>query len=125
MWTWYQREGELWHNGTRITRGYSGAPGYVNNPDAQGLKSRGPVPRGTWTIGPPEDCCGGYALRLTGVNRDEPHRDHFLIHGDATWDSQDASKGCIILQRRFRVAIWESGDHALRVVRSLTTYTGE
>ena len=131
MWVWYQLEGEMWSDINqqqdggvvraefrRIVRGYSGAPGYVNNPDVQGLKGRGPIPRGSWRIGAPEEVCGGYALRLTGITREEPHRGGFLIHGDATLETQDASQGCIIIPRRFRKLIWESGDHLLQVLRS-------
>jgi hypothetical protein len=118
MWTWYQREGEMWGpDGTRLCRGYSGAPGYVNAPDAQAVKGKGPIPRGYWRIGAPEDCCGGYALRLHGIDREELHRDRFLIHGDATMDTQDASQGCIIIPRPFRAVIWDSGVHGLRVMR--------
>lgn len=131
MWTWYQLEGEMWRldvdalapdgtssHGIRLCRGYSGAPGYVNNPDAQGFKGKGPIPRGYWRFTGPEECCGGYALRLHGIDREEPHRDRFLVHGDATMETEDASQGCIIIPRLFRAVMWESGDHGLWVVRA-------
>jgi hypothetical protein len=43
-------------------------------------------------------------------------RGGFLIPGDSKSDPGNASKGCIILPRKYREQIWESGDRTLVVV---------
>ncbi|HYE46677.1 MAG TPA: hypothetical protein VEA44_12995, partial [Caulobacter sp.] len=43
-------------------------------------------------------------------------RSAFRIHGDSVRAPGTASKGCIILPRAVREAIWRSGDRDLEVV---------
>lgn len=125
MWTWSQIKGELRHNGAFVSNGYSGKGRGVNNPALQGLAAVGPVPRGPWKIVERYDSknVGPYALVLHAVDAtpgDDRHdatgRAAFRIHGDNARGDRSASKGCIILPRNVRVAIWTSGDRDLEVV---------
>lgn len=121
MWTYAQSTGQLSRNGQPIAIGYSGFGEGKNNPALQGISDVGPIPRGDYTIGPPE-CVdvagphGPYVLRLT------PHqamnRDGFLIHGDSMEHPGQASHGCIILARGFRSLIAVSHDTHLTVIAS-------
>ena len=101
-------------------RGYSGAGVFKNNPEAESLKDKGPIPKGEYGIlGPPAQTAdhGPYVLHLYAKPGTETYgRSGFLIHGDSVTDPGTASKGCIVLDRRIRQIIWESGDRDLRVI---------
>lgn len=124
MWTYQQSTGKLSRNGKYVATGYSGQPGYKNDPTKQGVKGNGPIPRGKWKIVDRYDSpnVGPYALKLQAVDAkfDDTHdatgRGAFRIHGDSVKNPGTASNGCIILPRSVRVAIWESGDRDLEVV---------
>ena len=119
MWTYLQSTGELLHDDKHVAFGYSGAPGAAkNNPSMQNVHNTGPIPRGIYEIGEPEDtqAHGPFVLPLT------PHADNqmfgragFLIHGDSIQHPGTASQGCIILARLFRLRIAQSGDQHLLV----------
>jgi hypothetical protein len=119
-WKWDQSAGELSHNGTLVSRGYSGNGRGVNNPAMQDAVAVGPIPRGDWRM---------TALRLTGASTgpytivlepepgtDARGRSAFRIHGDNAKLDRSASHGCIILPRNVRELIWKSGDRELEVV---------
>lgn len=125
MWRWDQSAGELTHNGRFISRGYSGNGRGKNNPSLQGVAGVGPIPAGRWKIGAPYNSAnvGPYVLPLDAVDAkpgDDTHqptgRGAFRIHGDSIKAPGTASKGCLILPRNVRQAIWASGDHDLEVV---------
>lgn len=119
MFTFRQHDGAFFGNGINV-HGYSGFEEGKNNPDYQEHHDLGPIPRGFWTIeGPPfdTDSHGPVVVRLVpkeGTNTFD--RSGFLIHGDSIIHPGMASKGCIILARVTRLAIWESGDRDLEVV---------
>ena len=120
MWTYHQRSGRLLLNGALVGQGYSGdGPEFTegrNNPDMQGVRGKGPIPRGRYRIGPPirSKNVGPHAMHLTPVGHDALGRSAFMIHGD---DKEgDASRGCIILSRVLRTKISDSGDTDLEVV---------
>jgi hypothetical protein len=118
-WRYHQRTGELTHNGQRIGRGYSGAqPNGYNNPQTEGIRNIGPIPRGNYRIGNPRNTQthGPHAMDLTPVGHNALGRDGFMIHGDRrTGLPGRASTGCIILNRQIREQISRSGDHTLIV----------
>ncbi len=92
---------------------YSGHGPGVNNPDLQDIRNVGPLPAGTYLIGPakePIDRLGPVALPLT-PNPDNQMfgRDEFFIHGDNAQMNHTASDGCIILPRNIRDQIVASG----------------
>jgi type VI secretion system (T6SS) effector TldE1-like protein len=124
MWTYEQSTGRLYQeNGEHVVTGYSGAPGASkNNPDAEALHNIGPIPDGSYTITPPIDTRthGPYVLWLTPDPTNIMHgRSAFGIHGDSVIDPGSASEGCIVLPRFARETIWLSGDHRLKVVRTV------
>jgi len=123
--TWAQREGEWFEPGGRLlAKGYSGHDFGVNCPEADGIPSVGPIPRGAWTIGPlltDEELRAhqlhGPVMRLLPRPETVTHgRSGFLIHGDLPAASRAASHGCIILPLQAREAIWDSGDRDLVVI---------
>lgn len=121
MWTYEQRTGRLVDAaGKTLATGYAGAGAGKNNPDMQHVKNTGPLPRGRYTIGPPEEGTGHgpYVLRLTPFPSNSMWgRGRFLIHGDSVSAPGTASLGCICAPPLARHAVWESGDHVLEVVR--------
>jgi Protein of unknown function (DUF2778) len=80
--------------------GYSGQPGFMNDPSNESIIGRGPLPAGLYTI--------------TQIISDDPHtgilscvlepastnkmygRSGFRIHGDNQKNNHSASDGCII-----------------------------
>lgn len=122
MWGWHQGSGELWRDDRMYATGYSGYGEGKNNPALQGVPNVGPIPRGSYTIGPPEAVTvpgphGPFVLRLTPLpGTDTEGRDGFLIHGDSTEHPGGASHGCVILPRLVREQIAASGDTHLVVV---------
>lgn len=120
MWTFVQSTGALLLNGAHFTFGYSGCGDGKNNPALQGVRQVGPIPCGRWKIvGQPFDspANGPFCLRLApNHGTDTLGRSGFLIHGDSLSDPGNASRGCIILPRAIRKAIWASGDVDLLVV---------
>jgi RHS repeat-associated protein len=104
-----------------IATGYSGNGAGLNNPAMQDVPNVGPIPQGTWIIGPQEDNRTGSghslpaSMRLTPQDVDTD-RSGFLIHGDNSRGNQSASEGCVILNRNVRNRIGNSGDDLLRVI---------
>lgn len=120
MLTYVQRTGALYaDDGELIAVGYSGQPGWKNDPAADGERNKGPIPRGEYLIGPPRSTLahGPYVLSLTPDGANEMHgRGNFLIHGDKVGAPGTASQGCIVLAKEARVTVWERGDRLVRVV---------
>ena len=117
MWRYEQDTGLMYHNDKIVGQGYSGSKsrGGLNNPEMQDVKNVGPIPRGTWIIGPPyfSDEHGPFAMPLTC--KQWTPRSGFLIHGDSIQHPGDASEGCIIMPREVRMQVWDSGDQDLEV----------
>lgn len=121
MWTYEQKSGRLLHDGVVICTGYSGAGEGKNNPDLQNVRKVGPIPRGTYTIGPAYTA--PYEHKLPPVMHLIPDpetemfgRDGFLIHGDSVSAPGTASEGCIIMPHSVRVAVSVSSDKKLEVI---------
>lgn len=118
MWRWDQSAGELTRDGRFICRGYSGAGIGKNNPLLEARVAVGPIPAGRWRIGAPRNSknVGPFAMPLSPLGHRAHGRSAFMIHGDSAKKPGTASKGCIILPRNVREAIWDSGDRELEVV---------
>jgi hypothetical protein len=122
MWTYEQRSGELFNAaGELVATGYSGFGPGRNAPGWQDHHDVGPIPCGTYTIGPPE-CVkfsgphGPFVLRLSPDHENQMwNRSGFLIHGDSGAHPGSASHGCIVLPRAIREQIAASGDSVLKV----------
>jgi hypothetical protein len=122
MWTYQQSTGRLSHDGTFVAFGYSGDAAHRDNPDADHLSNRGPIPRGRYAIGPVIRIAskGPVVIDLEPTLEQRPRmhgRGGFLIHGDSIARPGTASQGCIILGRRVREGIVASLDRDLEVVR--------
>lgn len=120
MWIYVQATGRLYLSGVLVGSGYSGCGDGKNSPSHEAVKSVGPIPAGRWRIqGEPFDspATGPFCLRLAPNHGTDTHgRSSFLIHGDSLSAPGTASRGCIILARSLRRAIWESVDTDLLVV---------
>jgi len=116
-WIYEQRTGIMTGPNGEEFQGYSGAPGFVNNPDAETRRGEGPIPRGHWTIDlrPYHGAVGPFSLRLAPDGHNAHGRTDFVIHGDRIGNPGTASEGCIILPRAAREAIQRSGESRLIV----------
>lgn len=121
MWTYQQSTGEIsLDGGAPQGRGYSGFGAGKNNPALEDEADIGPIPRGRYKIGEPEDLDGGlhgpFVLPLIPDPANEMFgRSGFLIHGDSISHPGMASRGCIILERAIREQIAASGDGDLQI----------
>jgi hypothetical protein len=119
-WSYSQSTGNLSHEGEFIAKGYAGIGGCCNKSDKQDVPFEGPLPRGSYTIGPPMadgGHMGPYVLPLTPWPGNNMFgRAGFFIHGDTPSRDQTASNGCIILDRPWRTMIAQSSDTTLMVI---------
>jgi len=128
MWIYSQSTGRLKLKAKTIVQGsdiiytsvgYSGHKSGKNNPAMQNEKGIGPIPQGLWVIGDAylSRNTGPYTIVLTPDGHTKTFgRSAFRIHGDSVKFPGTASHGCIILPRRDREKIIESGDKSLMVV---------
>jgi hypothetical protein len=110
--------GELTRDGEPMGTGYSGQPSCRNDPEKCGVRNEGPIPPGLYRIGDPvnTETHGPYVLPLDpDPDNDMLGRHGFLIHGDSVSRPGTASHGCIIMPRKVREAVHESGDRDLEV----------
>lgn len=119
-WYYHQSSGNLYNpNGILIAVGYSGEGSGKNVPNMADVPNVGPIPCGAYTINPPIDSPthGPFAMPLVPNDWNEMFgRSGFMIHGDSMESPGTASKGCIVMPRVAREAIWNSLDRALIVV---------
>jgi hypothetical protein len=117
-WSYFQRTGDIVHNGEYVGKGYSGYGGYCNRADFEHEKNQGPIPRGWYTIGHARNSprLGSYSMNLIPVGHNAHGRTLFRIHGDSRAHPGGASTGCIILSLEIRKQIANSGDIDLQVI---------
>ena len=105
--------------------GYSGHGPGLNNPDLQGTKYYpgvpgsygGPIPVGTYGIGPPTTKIGPVTIPLTPLPGTNTFgRNGFYIHGDNSAGNHSASEGCIVLPPDPRKKIAGCNGGTLQVV---------
>lgn len=132
-WEYSQSTGQLTYvdnqTGVRtpVATGYSGNGLGLNNPAMQNEPNVGPIPQGTWAVGPqqtniinsgtPNQVTLPAFMRLTpdpGTNTF--NRGGFIIHGDNPARNRTASEGCPVFDRPTRNQIGNSGDTIWRVV---------
>lgn len=123
-WTFEQSTGIMYDpSGAELARGYSGAPGFIDDPADQSMPDEGPIPQGKYSIGPEFDGAetGPDSLPLTpDPANQEFGRGGFLIHGDSIAHPGCGSKGCIVLPPTARALITGSTDKELQVVDKRT-----
>lgn len=87
------------------TTGYSGYPPYTNNPFYDNVPNAGPIPIGSYSIGPGYfGSQGKPQFNLTPINPGNwfpsgrnPSPGSFMIHGDNSDKNNTGSTGCIVL----------------------------
>ncbi len=118
-WSYDQASGRLTRDGEVIGTGYAGKGASKNVPEDQDKPFLGPLPRGTYRIGPVRADGGHMGPFVLPLTPDPDNvmfgRDAFFIHGDSVANPGTASDGCIILGPRFRHMIADSGDTTLIV----------
>lgn len=114
-----QSTGRPFRSGRLIGVGYSGAENHKNDPDAQSLHDRGPIPHGKWTVSQAyaHPTKGPIAMTLTPIRHGALGRSDFMIHGDSASHPGHASNGCIVLDGRIRREVASCGVHVLEVIR--------
>lgn len=121
QWTYSQSSGALSLNGKKIATGYAGKGKGVNNPSMQCVRKVGPVPRGTYTIGPAHNNAhtGALSMVLTpNPGNNMCGRGDFLIHGDnSRKPPRSSSEGCIVLPGPIRQKINATPGRKLVVVQ--------
>jgi hypothetical protein len=116
-----QTTGEFTQDGQPLGTGYSGNGEGLNNAAMQQVHGVGPIPQGTYTIGPPHADAevGPVAMALLPAAGNAMfNRGDFLIHGDNAALDHTASEGCIVLPHDVRVMIAAAvlaGDDQLTV----------
>lgn len=114
-----QTSGLLKQDDKALGYGYAGHGTGLNNPDFQAVKSTGPIPRGKWEIGKFFDNPGHLGRIIAALRPVEVKmlygRGGFFIHGDNSKGDNSASDGCIILSKKLREFIRDSGEKYLVV----------
>jgi hypothetical protein len=116
-------------NGQLHCAAYSGAPGFIDNPQFECFKNLGPICEGVYDmvamVDDPEHGPDCIILKPRFGNM-MYGRDGFMWHGDSKKHPGCASLGCVVSIRLARDAAWQSNDHVFEVVKecqlkSLTT----
>jgi len=120
MWTFSQSLGHLLDSsGVIVGQGWAGQLAGKNNPTMQDVPKIGPLPQGTYSIGPPHDSprTGPYTMDLVPDPTNQMFgRSDFRIHGAAKKSPELSSEGCIVMPPAVRKTIWASGDHTIQVI---------
>ena len=128
MWTFEITTGKFYDpTGAYVSTGYAGGncgknPEGIDNPADEGLKDIGPLPEGLYTLGTPvaHSQLGAFAIPLIpDPSNDMKGRGGFYLHGDTT-PPGNASEGCIVQPLTTRNAVWQSADHQIQVVATLS-----
>ena len=120
--------GDIFYNGDLLGRGYSGAPGYVNDVTSVNLKNLGPIPPGDWVLDSVlqnDGHLGPFVIVLRPLETTQLFgRDggSFRCHGAGPKDiggAQESSEGCIVANPIIRHSWWHqaqsNSDYALSV----------
>jgi len=94
-------------DGRWIATGWAGRGLGKNNPEDQGIRNTGPLPRGVYAVGSWGDhpVVGPNSAALTAISGETYGRSGFYIHGPGTADYGQESKGCIVIPRGMRLMV--------------------
>jgi hypothetical protein len=103
-----------------VGTGYSGTGDGRNNPAMENVENVGPIPTGEYRIGAVHNHTqlGPTVMNLDPIGHNAQGRTAFRIHGDNI--GNDASHGCVILNRDIRKRVAVSLDRILNVVSGTT-----
>lgn len=120
----------MYRDGELFAIGYAGRYSGINNHEMQSVKDTGPLPVGIYRISDAykHDHLGPITMDLKPDPANEMFgRADFRIHGDYLGDvGRLASKGCIVLNHGYRMAIADAasrGDRLLEVVADYKSNT--
>lgn len=85
-WIYEQATGRLSRDGKLVSVGYAGAPGHINSTASEGIRNKGPIPRGLWRmtqVFAKHPRLGPAAIALVPVGHTALGRSDFLIHADS------------------------------------------
>lgn len=103
---------------TPIAKGYAGRGAGRDNPSRQQVRNEGPLPQGRYSMWVVEHRrFVSPAIKLAQTEGETYGRSGFWIHGDNR--ENDASQGCIVLDRRSReciAALMQIGFNQLWVI---------
>lgn len=119
MFTFDIRTGRLCQADATLGFGFSGHPPHTNDPSATSLPNIGPIPKGTYLIGPSyhHPVLGPVTMNLSPDESNQMFgRSAFRIHGASAVHPEDSSEGCVILARSIRELISSLPDRVLEVV---------
>jgi len=122
MLIWSQSKGELrrFDEPRVLASGYAGTGEGRNNPALQSVRGVGPLPLGFWRIGKAYNSVNTGPVTIPLYKLDDKPGDDidavtgrsaFRVHGNNA--RNDASRGCIILDRPARIAMDEATDEIL------------
>lgn len=102
---------------------FSGHGAGYNNPLACDQKGVGPLPPGSYAVGPLQashGSLGPFVMALTQQSGETFGRGSFYIHGAGAVHPELSSDGCLILPRAARIALDKAlgNDRTLQVVAS-------
>lgn len=118
----------MYRDGQLFAIGYAGRYGGKNNPAMQDVKETGPLPVGVYRIGDAykHDDLGPITMNLTPDAANPMFgRKDFRIHGDSSEHMGFASKGCIVLNHGYRMAIADAATRGDRLLEVVTEYKAE
>lgn len=119
-WVYHSDSGELYApDGVFEGKCYSGRGFGLDNPAAEKMAGVGPIPRGEYHIGLPQNPVGhlgplAMPLLPTAATNDFG-RNGFFMHGDNMSLDHSASHGCIVAGRSIREMVAVSTDRTLIV----------
>ena len=115
---YHQPNGNIYHDAVLLGTGYAGFPPYVNDPAAQSIPQKGPLPVGKYTMGAeyvhPRL---GRCIPLTPDPSNEMfERADFFIHLENPHHPGFSSEGCIVVPYPLFLAILGSKETLLMVL---------
>jgi hypothetical protein len=113
MWVYSSGTGRMYKDDNYVWTGYSGHGSGLNNPVYENTPFVGPIPRGSFTFGMPENHpkLGDWAIPIIpdpGTNTFG--RGGFYLHGDNSEHDETASEGCIVRSPKSDRMLFAEGD---------------
>jgi hypothetical protein len=100
---------------------YSGWKKYHNDPNAEKIKDKGPIPRGKYHLEQYKRLdgkLGPYVIPLKPFTGTKTFgRSGFYIHGDNSKQNETGSEGCIVTLREYRLMFIREKIKELEVVK--------
>jgi hypothetical protein len=119
MLTYQIPTGILTQDGAYVGTGWAGQPPYKNDIAGVTVHNVGPLPPGSYSIGPSytHPHLGPLTMNLLPASSNEMYgRGSFRIHGASPTHPETSSEGCVIMPHDVRERIANGSDRNLTVV---------